>query len=81
MAFGGVLGIWLGGVLAERYGWRAAFVALGAPGILLGVARVPAARAAPAPAPVDPRHGGELVRGVGAWEPARRCGSARRSCG
>src|SRR2546426_975583 len=29
MAFGGVLGIWLGGVLAERYGWRAAFVALG----------------------------------------------------
>ncbi|OLB15791.1 MAG: hypothetical protein AUH12_07875 [Gemmatimonadetes bacterium 13_2_20CM_69_8] len=22
MAFGGVLGIWLGGVLAERYGWR-----------------------------------------------------------
>jgi MFS family permease len=37
MAFGGVLGIWLGGVLAERYGWRAAFVALGAPGFVLAV--------------------------------------------
>ncbi len=37
MAFGGVLGIWLGGVLAERYGWRAAFIALGAPGVLLAL--------------------------------------------
>src|SRR5207249_8828234 len=37
MAFGGVLGIWLGGVLAERYGWRAAFVALGVPGFLLAL--------------------------------------------
>src|SRR5438552_8763092 len=26
IAFGGALGIWLGGVLAERYGWRAACV-------------------------------------------------------
>jgi MFS family permease len=37
MAFGGVLGIWLGGVLAERYGWRMAFVAMGAPGLLLAL--------------------------------------------
>src|SRR5437764_2721849 len=37
MAFGGVLGIWLGGVLAERYGWRAAFVAMGVPGFLLAI--------------------------------------------
>ena len=37
MAFGGVLGIWVGGVLAERYGWRAAFVALGIPGFALAV--------------------------------------------
>src|SRR5438034_2093559 len=37
MAFGGVLGIWLGGVLAERYGWRAAFVAVGVPGFLLAI--------------------------------------------
>jgi MFS transporter, Spinster family, sphingosine-1-phosphate transporter len=37
MAFGGVLGIWLGGVLGERYGWRAAFVALGIPGFALAL--------------------------------------------
>src|SRR2546430_1720108 len=37
MAFGGVLGIWLGGVLAEHYGWRAAFVVLGVPGFLLAI--------------------------------------------
>jgi MFS transporter, Spinster family, sphingosine-1-phosphate transporter len=37
MAFGGVLGIWLGGVLAQRYGWRSAFVALGIPGFLLAL--------------------------------------------
>ena len=37
MAFGGVLGIWLGGVLAQRYGWRAAFVVLGVPGFLLAL--------------------------------------------
>ena len=37
MTFGGVLGIWLGGVLAERYGWRAAFVVLGVPGFLLAL--------------------------------------------
>ncbi len=37
MTFGGVLGIWLGGVLAERYGWRAAFVALGVPGFILAL--------------------------------------------
>jgi sugar phosphate permease len=32
-----VLGIWLGGVLGERYGWRAAFVALGVPGLALAL--------------------------------------------
>ena len=37
MALGGVAGIWLGGVLAARYGWRAAFVAMGAPGLVLAV--------------------------------------------
>ena len=37
MAFGGVLGIWLGGVLAERHGWRAAFVVLGVPGFALAL--------------------------------------------
>ena len=37
MAFGGVLGIWVGGVLAERYGWRTAFIALGIPGFALAL--------------------------------------------
>ncbi len=38
MAFGGVLGIWLGGVLAERFhSWRPVFVAVGVPGFLLAL--------------------------------------------
>jgi len=37
MTFGGVLGIWLGGVLAARYGWRVAFVAMGVPGFILAI--------------------------------------------
>jgi len=32
LAFGGVLGIWLGGHLEQAYGWRAAFMAVGLPG-------------------------------------------------
>lgn len=37
MALGGLTGIWLGGVLAERYGWRHTFLIMGAPGLLLAV--------------------------------------------
>lgn len=37
MALGGVLGIWLGGLLAEAYGWRLAFLWLGIPGFVLAV--------------------------------------------
>lgn len=37
MALGGVLGIWLGGLLAEAYGWRLAFLWLGIPGFGLAV--------------------------------------------
>ncbi len=37
MAFGGVLGIWLGGVIAERYGWRWAFIWMGIPGLVLAL--------------------------------------------
>jgi MFS family permease len=38
MTFGGVLGIWLGGVLAEHFhSWRPVFVAVGIPGFLLAV--------------------------------------------
>ena len=37
MALGGVLGIWLGGVIAERYGWRWAFIWMGLPGLVLAL--------------------------------------------
>jgi MFS family permease len=37
MTLGGVAGIWLGGVIAEAYGWRTAFLAIGAPGLLLAL--------------------------------------------
>jgi MFS family permease len=37
MAFGGVLGIWIGGELEQAYGWRAAFLAMGIPGVVLAV--------------------------------------------
>lgn len=37
MALGGLLGIVLGGLVAERYGWRWAFIAMGAPGLVLAV--------------------------------------------
>lgn len=34
---GGVVGLIVGGFVAEAYGWRAAFLAVGAPGLLLTV--------------------------------------------
>lgn len=37
LALGGVAGIWLGGELAHLYGWRAAFLAVGLPGLLLAM--------------------------------------------
>jgi MFS family permease len=37
MALGGVLGIWFGGVIAERYGWRWAFIWMGFPGLVLAL--------------------------------------------
>ena len=37
MALGGVLGVWLGGLLSEAYGWRLAFLWLGVPGFVLAV--------------------------------------------
>jgi predicted MFS family arabinose efflux permease len=41
LALGAPIGAWLGanfaGAVAQAYGWRAAFFALGAPGVLLGV--------------------------------------------
>jgi MFS family permease len=37
MALGGVLGVWLGGILAETYGWRLAFLWMGVPGVALAL--------------------------------------------
>ena len=37
MALGGVLGIWFGGVIAEKYGWRWAFIWMGVPGLVLAL--------------------------------------------
>jgi MFS family permease len=37
MAVGGIVGIWLGGELAARYGWRVAFLTMGAPGLVLAI--------------------------------------------
>jgi MFS family permease len=37
MALGGVLGIWFGGVIAEEYGWRWAFIWMGVPGLILAL--------------------------------------------
>jgi len=37
LAIGGVLGILLGGILEQAYGWRAAFMAVGVPGFLLAM--------------------------------------------
>jgi len=37
MALGGVLGIWVGGIIAERYGWRWAFIWMGVPGLVLAL--------------------------------------------
>ena len=37
LAIGGVLGILLGGILEQAYGWRVAFMAVGVPGFLLAL--------------------------------------------
>lgn len=37
LVLGGGLGIWLGGVLADAYGWRVAFMVVGAPGFVCAI--------------------------------------------
>ena len=36
-SLGAILGLGLGGWIAQTYGWRTAFIAIGAPGVLLGL--------------------------------------------
>ena len=63
---GSVLGVVLGGVIAERWGWQAGFGAVGVPGLVLAVlfllivrdyktVALPVRRRAPAAAPRSPR--------------------------
>jgi len=55
---GTLLGMLIGGTLADAYGWRTAFVVVGLPGILLAVAVVLLLR--------DPRRAGEAMRAASA---------------
>ncbi|WP_090514950.1 spinster family MFS transporter [Pseudomonas marincola] len=59
-ALGAVFGLGIGGWIAETYGWRWAFIATGAPGVLLGVLLALTVRE-PAKAPVPK----ELARDEG----------------
>lgn len=70
LAVGGVAGIWLGGELEHLYGWRAAFLAVGLPGLVL--ATLTAMLRDPVRGP-GPRSLARLVRQVelNAWRLAR----------
>lgn len=62
---GGMIGLILGGMLADSIGWRWAFVLVGAPGVLLAlvvvlVLRDPRQDVATTAAPPEARHGGIL---------------------
>ncbi len=68
MALGGVLGIWVGGVLEARFGWRRTFVFMGVPGVLLALLasqlREPARQAPTGLVATMRRWLGEGVRGL-----------------
>jgi MFS family permease len=67
---GTLLGMLIGGTLADAYGWRTAFVAVGLPGILLAGVVILLLR--------DPRRAGEALRGVSA-APTRKTLSNREA--
>jgi predicted MFS family arabinose efflux permease len=50
-SLGAILGLGFGGWIAETYGWRTAFIAIGAPGVLIGLLFLLTVRA---PKPVAP---------------------------
>ena len=60
---GTLLGMLIGGTLADAYGWRTAFVVVGLPGILLAGAVVLLLR--------DPRRAGEAMRAAAATPPRK----------
>jgi predicted MFS family arabinose efflux permease len=60
---GTLLGMLIGGTLADAYGWRTAFVVVGLPGILLAGVVVLLLR--------DPRRAGEAMRAASAAAPRR----------
>ena len=53
-SLGAVLGLGLGGWIAQTYGWRTAFIAIGAPGVVLGLLLWLTVRSPRPPAPVAP---------------------------
>lgn len=50
-SLGAVLGLGLGGWIAQTYGWRTAFIVIGAPGVLLGLLFLITVRAPRTPTP------------------------------
>ncbi|MDX9887165.1 MFS transporter [Thauera sp.] len=56
-SLGAVLGLGLGGWIAQTYGWRTAFLVIGAPGVLLGLLLWLTVRNPAPPAPVTPAAG------------------------
>ena len=65
--FGSVIGIALGGLIAEQFGWRASFISMAAVGLLLGAVYpliVKSARGAKSTAPRAPAPLGAALRNV-----------------
>ncbi|WP_068636472.1 spinster family MFS transporter [Thauera butanivorans] len=58
-SLGAVLGLGLGGWIAQTYGWRSAFLIIGAPGVLLGLLLWLTVRSPAAPAPAPSATGAE----------------------
>lgn len=83
-ALGAVLGIGFGGMLAEMYGWRATFIIVGAPGILIGLVlalTVKAPKQVISATPGVPEDGmlrtaGNLLRIPGFWQIVAAGGAA-----